>query len=123
MRFFGDSSQQFRGRACLQYQSRGGNNEGRRTYRRLQPLNRHAKDTFRLLASTLEQEEQFQVELAAFYTQILSDTVSLVIPTPSEHEVSMGDWVVRHVIAKGTYAMFALSHISVRGCPPKIHER
>lgn len=60
---------------------------------------------------TTEQDEQFQTELAAFYRHILNDSVPLVVPTPSEHEIMMGDWVVRNAIAKGSYGhVYAVTH-------------
>jgi len=60
---------------------------------------------------TVEQDEQFQVELATFYSQVLSDSVPLVAPTPCEREVMMGDWVVRNAIAKGSFGhVYAVTH-------------
>jgi hypothetical protein len=35
----------------------------------------------------------------------------LVVPTPSDHEVMMGDWVVRNAIARGSFGhVYAVTH-------------
>lgn len=60
---------------------------------------------------TTEQDEQFQLELAMFYTHVLTDSVPLVVPTPNENETKMGDWVVRDAIAKGGFGhVYAVTH-------------
>jgi hypothetical protein len=67
--------------------------------------------TLKFPTRTTAQDEQFQTELAAFYSHVLRDSVPLVVPTPSEHEVMMGDWVVRNAIAKGTFGhVYAVTH-------------
>jgi hypothetical protein len=67
--------------------------------------------TLKFPTRTVEQDEQFQIELATFYSQVLSDSVPLVTPTPCEHEVMMGDWVVRNAIAKGSFGhVYAVTH-------------
>jgi hypothetical protein len=38
-----------------------------------------------------EEEEQFQVELSAFYSKVHQDATPLVLPTPSENEERVGD--------------------------------
>jgi hypothetical protein len=67
--------------------------------------------TLKFPKRTAEQDEQFQVELAAFYSHVLRDSVPLVVPTPCKHEVMMGDWVVRNAIAKGAFGhVYAVTH-------------
>ncbi len=50
-----------------------------------------------------EQEDQFQVELSAFYSRVLQDETPLLLPTPSGHEVTIGNWIVRNPIASGSF--------------------
>jgi hypothetical protein len=39
----------------------------------------------------------------------------LAVPTPGEHEVMMGDWVVRNAIARGTFGhVYAATHARTR---------
>ncbi|TAQ86913.1 hypothetical protein B7494_g4750 [Chlorociboria aeruginascens] len=65
----------------------------------------------KFLTRTREQDEQFQTQLAAFYSHVLSDSVPLVVPTPSDHEMMMGDWVVRNAIAEGSFGhVYAVTH-------------
>jgi hypothetical protein len=67
--------------------------------------------TFKFAARTPEQDEQFQTELATFYSIVLNNAAPLVVPTPSEQEVMMGDWVVRHAIAKGSFGhVYVVTH-------------
>ena len=67
--------------------------------------------TLKFPIRTVEQDEQFQTELAAFYRQVLSDSVPLIVPTPYKNEITMGDWIVRHAIAKGTFGhVYAVTH-------------
>lgn len=55
-----------------------------------------------------QQEEQFQVELSAFYSTVLRDAAPLVLPTPSEFETRVGNWIVRNPISSGTFG-----HVSI----------
>ena len=61
---------------------------------------------------TLEQDEQFQVELVAFYSKVLQENAPLVLPTPSEREVRLGNWIYRNTLAKGTFGIVSIvSHV------------
>lgn len=58
------------------------------------------------------QEEQFQVELSAFYLKVLRENTPLLLPTPSGHEVTIGNWIVRNPIASGSYGRVSVvSHM------------
>lgn len=48
-----------------------------------------------------EEEEQFRVELSAFYSKVHQDAAPLILPTPSDNEERVGDWMVRNAIAMG----------------------
>jgi hypothetical protein len=50
-----------------------------------------------------DQEEQFQVELSAFYAKVLHESAPLLLPTPSGNEVTIGHWIVRNPIASGSF--------------------
>jgi hypothetical protein len=58
------------------------------------------------------QEEQFQVELSAFYLRVMRENAPLLLPTPSGHEVTIGNWIVRNPIASGSYGRVSVvSHM------------
>jgi len=58
------------------------------------------------------QEEQFQVELSAFYLKVLRENTPLLLPTPSGNEVTIGNWIVRNPIASGSYGRVSVvSHM------------
>ena len=59
--------------------------------------------TVRFETRTPAQEEEFQIHLASFYKNILQDAAPLALPTPSEFEVRIGNWIVRAPIASGTF--------------------
>jgi hypothetical protein len=48
-----------------------------------------------------EEEEQFRVELSAFYSRVYQDAAPLILPTPSDNEERVGDWTVRNAVAVG----------------------
>ncbi|CAG8949784.1 hypothetical protein HYFRA_00004107 [Hymenoscyphus fraxineus] len=50
-----------------------------------------------------EQEEQFQIELSAFYLKVMQEDAPMLLPTPSGNEVTIGNWIVRNPIASGSY--------------------
>lgn len=57
-------------------------------------------------------EEQFQVELSAFYLKVLRENTPLLLPTPSGNEVTIGNWIVRNPIASGSYGRVSVvSHM------------
>jgi hypothetical protein len=67
--------------------------------------------TMKFAIRTPEGEEQFQAELAEFYSVVLSESAPLVLPTPSEHEERIGNWVVRNGLGKGSYGhVYLVSH-------------
>ncbi|KAG9237244.1 kinase-like domain-containing protein [Amylocarpus encephaloides] len=58
------------------------------------------------------QEEQFQVELSAFYAKVMRENAPLLLPTPSGHETTIGNWIVRNPLASGSYGRVSLvSHM------------
>lgn len=68
------------------------------------------------------QDEQFQVELAAFYTRVLQDSAPLVLPTPSEHEIRIGNWIVRNPIASGAFGRVSFVTHAHTGLPAAMKE-
>jgi hypothetical protein len=61
---------------------------------------------------SIEQEEQFQVELSSFYLRVMRENAPLLLPTPSGHEVTIGNWIVRNPIASGSYGRVSVvSHM------------
>jgi hypothetical protein len=71
---------------------------------------------------TPDQEEQFQLELTAFYSRILEDAIPLVLPTPSEHETRIGNWVVRNPISSGGYGRVSVVTHAQTGVPAAMKE-
>ncbi|CZR60093.1 uncharacterized protein PAC_09988 [Phialocephala subalpina] len=58
------------------------------------------------------QEDQFQVELSAFYLRVMRENAPMLLPTPSGHEVTIGNWIVRNPIASGSYGrVSSVSHM------------
>lgn len=67
--------------------------------------------TLKFPIRTAEQEEQFQIELARFYSVVLSNSTPFVVPTPCGNEMVIGEWVVRNAIARGTFGhVHAVTH-------------
>jgi len=52
-----------------------------------------------------EEEEQFQVELAAFFRVFHDETNPLVLPLPSDNEIRYGDWIFQSPISRGAYGV------------------
>lgn len=60
---------------------------------------------------TTREEEQFQAELLNFYRDTLMELAPMILPTPSQHEVRIGDWILRNPIARGAFgAVSAVTH-------------
>ncbi|RDW59456.1 hypothetical protein BP6252_12543 [Coleophoma cylindrospora] len=55
-----------------------------------------------------EEEEQFQVELSAFYSKVMKENAPLMLPTPSGNEVRLGNWLVRNPIASGGFGRVSI---------------
>jgi hypothetical protein len=55
-----------------------------------------------------EQEEQFQLELSLFYSRVLADAIPFVLPTPSENETRIGNWIVGKPIASGAFGQVSV---------------
>ena len=53
-------------------------------------------------------EEQFQVELNQFFKIVHRKESPLVLPTPSGRERTIGDYIVRHAIAKGSFGVVSV---------------
>jgi hypothetical protein len=63
-----------------------------------------------------EQEERFQLELASFYSVVLSESTPLLSPTPSGREVLIGgEWLMGDPIAKGAFGHVYLVTNTVTG--------
>jgi hypothetical protein len=69
-----------------------------------------------------EQEDQFQVELAAFYRRVLQGEVPIILPTPSGNEIVVGDWVVRSPISSGASGRVSLVTHRTTGRPAAAKE-
>ncbi len=52
-----------------------------------------------------EEDEQFQVELKAFFRKFHNDENPIVLPTPSEHNATFGEWTVNYAISRGTFGI------------------
>jgi len=48
------------------------------------------------------------VELSKYYSHVLRDSAPLILPTPSEFETRVGNWIVRNPISSGTFG-----HVSI----------
>ncbi|KAK7178009.1 hypothetical protein PSPO01_15946 [Paraphaeosphaeria sporulosa] len=59
--------------------------------------------TLRYVMRDIEEENQFQVELKAFYRLALGDANPFIPPTPHDADARFGDWVVQFPISKGTF--------------------
>ncbi|KAL3418733.1 mitogen activated protein kinase kinase kinase 3 [Phlyctema vagabunda] len=55
-----------------------------------------------------DEEEHFQVELAAFYAKVMKENAPLMLPTPSGNEVRLGNWLVRNPIATGGFGRVSI---------------
>ncbi len=69
-----------------------------------------------------EQEDQFQVELAAFYRRVLQGDVPIILPTPSGHEITVGEWVMRSPISSGASGRVSLVTHRTSGRPAAAKE-
>ncbi|KAL5400733.1 hypothetical protein PMIN03_012137 [Paraphaeosphaeria minitans] len=59
--------------------------------------------TLQYVIRDTEQENQFQIELKAFYKLALGDGNPFIPPTPRDADARFGDWVVQFPISKGTF--------------------
>lgn len=64
--------------------------------------------TVRFETRSPEQEEQFQMELSLFYSRVLEDSIPFVLPTPSENETRIGNWIVGKPIASGAFGQVSV---------------
>lgn len=78
--------------------------------------------TVRFAERDQDQEDQFQVELASFYREVLRGEVPIILPTPSGHEVVVGDWVTRSPISSGANGRVSLVTHSTSGAPAAAKE-
>lgn len=69
-----------------------------------------------------EQEDQFQVELAAFYRRVLRGEVPIILPTPSGKEIIVGDWILRSPISSGASGRVSLVTHRISGKPAAAKE-
>jgi hypothetical protein len=69
-----------------------------------------------------DQEAQFQVELSQFYLKVLNENAPLLLPTPSGHEVTIGNWIVRNPIASGSYGRVSVVSHRTTGKPAAAKE-
>lgn len=69
-----------------------------------------------------QQEEQFQVELSAFYSRVLQDAAPFVLPTPSEFETRVGNWIVRNPISSGSFGRVSVVTHAQTGTPAAMKE-
>ena len=61
--------------------------------------------TLEYVKRTPEEEEQFQFELATFYRKFHREENPLILPTPSESDVLLGEWVVQYAISRGSFGV------------------
>lgn len=69
-----------------------------------------------------DQEEQFQVELSAYYSKVLLENAPLLLPTPSGNEVTVGNWIVRNPIASGGFGRVSVVTHMYTGQPAAAKE-
>jgi len=69
-----------------------------------------------------KQEEEFQMVLARFHSRVLQDKTPLLLPTPSENEVTIGDWIVRNPIASGSFGRVSVVTHRYTGQPAAAKE-
>jgi hypothetical protein len=69
-----------------------------------------------------DQEAQFQVELSQYYLRVLNENAPLLLPTPSGHEVTIGNWIVRNPIASGSYGRVSVVSHRTTGKPAAAKE-
>lgn len=69
-----------------------------------------------------DQEDQFQMELAAFYRRVLQGEVPIILPTPSGHEITVGDWIMRSPISSGASGRVSLVTHRTSGKPAAAKE-
>ncbi|KAH6670391.1 kinase-like domain-containing protein [Halenospora varia] len=69
-----------------------------------------------------DEEDQFQVELSAFYSRVLRESVPMLLPTPSGNEVTIGNWIVRNPIASGSFGRVSVVTHMYTGQPAAAKE-
>lgn len=50
-------------------------------------------------------EEKFQADLTEFYRQVHQELNPVVLPTPSNDQETLGEWIVQYPIARGSYGL------------------
>jgi hypothetical protein len=59
--------------------------------------------TIKFLERSPSEEEEFQSQLLLMYSAVLKENTPMIMPTPSRHEMRIGEWVVRKPIARGSF--------------------